>query len=295
MRDAITLDFERTLAELSDYHQQADAEIAHLRQLMAESHVAVVLSDVGYFPLVAAKALGIPGIVFCSLNWADILQAYVHRYPALQDIIRDITRWYAASTVFLTPAPSMPMPNIRNIVAVGPVARGGAAANLTAVLGVSATMKCGLVSLGGLPYPLDFSRWPRVDGWVWLVTGVTSSDRPDVIPLSSVPLSYVDILVNADLLLTKPGYGSIAEAGCAGIPVACLPRPDWPETDALLTWLRQKVPVLMVAENDLQTGACLPVCADWRAGISKKPGVTAPSGVDEVVHYLQMYLMKSIE
>lgn len=306
MKNAITLDVPATVAALQAYHARSTEEIAFLTTQMQQHQITLVISNIGYFPLVAADALNLPSMAFCSLNWADILSAYAHLSADLPPLIAVIKDCYAAADVFLAPQPAMPMPAMQDVVSVGPVARGGRSHVLAQLLGHPAATRYGLISLGGISYPLHYQDWPSVDGWVWIATGV-ENPRPDLIDLqeltappdskqliskqptakqlisNQLPLEFTDVLASVDVLITKPGYGNITEAGCAGIPVACLPRPDWPETPALLNWLQQKVPVLMIEETALMSGQCLPACAHWREGLAITPQPTIATGVQQVV------------
>lgn len=292
MKNAITLDVPATVAALQAYHVRAAEEIAFLTTHMQQYQVTLVISNIGYFPLVAAAELNLPSIAFCSLNWADILSAYAHFSVDLPPLISVIKNSYSMAEVFLAPQPAMPMPSIQDVISVGPVARGGRSLALAKLLGHHATTRYGLVSLGGISYPLHYPAWPSVDGWVWIATDV-ENPRPDLIDLPQLlpeqptskplPIEFTDVLASVDLLITKPGYGTITEAGCAGIPVACLPRPDWPETAALLHWLQQQVPVLMIDEPALISGQCLPTCAHWRDTLAFTPQPSTATGVQDVV------------
>lgn len=294
MKNAITLDVPATVTALQAYHASATEEIAFLTTQMRHHQVTLVISNIGYFPLVAADALNLPSMAFCSLNWADILSAYAHLSADLPPLIAVIKDCYAAADVFLAPQPAMPMPAMQDVISVGPVARGGRSHVLAQRLGHPAATRYGLISLGGISYPLRYEDWPSVDGWVWIATGV-ENPRLDLIDLqqltaqpasNQLPLEFTDVLASVDVLITKPGYGNITEAGCAGIPVACLPRPDWPETPALLNWLQQKVPVLMIEETALMSGQCLPACARWREALTFTPKPTIATGVQQVVDYI---------
>lgn len=291
MENAIRLDLPATVAALDHYHARATDEIAQLTALMQAHDVAVVLSNVGYLPLVAAHRLQIPAFAFCSLNWADILSAYLPVAPALAPHINLISECYAVADVFLAPRPAMPMPCMRNIISVGPVARGGTRHSLSALLQRPASVRFGLVSLGGIHYPLGQEGWPAVQGWEWIVPALPLP-RAGFIDMRTIPLAFPDLLNSVDVLITKPGYGNVAEAGCGGIPVACLPRPDWPETPALLEWLQAQVPVLMIDESDLQSGQGLLSIAQWRKTLGPLSGPVNASGVQEMVNYVVAQLVE---
>jgi hypothetical protein len=64
----------------------------------------------------------------------------------------------------------------------------------------------------------------------------------------------LEALAASDAVVTKAGYGSVAEAACHGVPVLYVSRADWPEEPWLIGWLRQRVPTRKVALADLVAG-----------------------------------------
>lgn len=294
MHNAMALDIPATVLALQDYHRNAAEIMATLSHRMQEMQVDAVVSNIGYFPLVAAKAIGIPALAFCSLNWADILAAYAPHEPSLVDLIASIRDWYAQADRFFAPQPHMPMPLMNNVISVGSVARQGRRVSLAALIGKTENMRFGLVSLGGIAYPIDYAAWPAIPGWTWIVTRnsscITTSVRDDIIYLDDLPVSHLQVMASADMLVTKPGYGSFTEAGCAGTPVVSLPRPDWPETAPMLEWLSQHVPVRLLEESCLLDGTGLPACAAWREQLAHVRRDTSPTGINEAVGHICHFL-----
>jgi UDP-N-acetylglucosamine:LPS N-acetylglucosamine transferase len=50
-------------------------------------------------------------------------------------------------------------------------------------------------------------------------------------------MPYEDIFSSVDVVVTKPGYGVVAELGCTGKPGILISRNDWPEENHLTRWL----------------------------------------------------------
>ncbi|MCA3132718.1 MAG: hypothetical protein ACK5YW_15860 [Betaproteobacteria bacterium] len=200
-----------------------------------------VLSNVGFLPLAAAAHAGIPAAAFCCLNWADVLAHYASAEADCGALVAWLRALYGAADVFLAPAPSMPMDWLPNRVAVPPVARLGRDCRqaLRRRLGASEDDRVVLLSLGGVAFPVDVSLWPALPG-VKVVAGMpVMGAHPQVYPAADLQMSWIDLLASSDAVLTKPGYGTVTEAACNGIPVLYLPRQDWPEEPHLLAWLRQ--------------------------------------------------------
>src|SRR3569832_1811318 len=102
---------------------------------------------------------------------------------------------------------------------------------------------------------LDAHSWPSLTGLTWIMPADEDVEgRDDMIAFEALDLSFVDGLASVDVLLTKPGYGSFAEAACNGVPVLYVPRVDWPEEPYLVRWQRQHRRSRAISQAQLERG-----------------------------------------
>src|SRR3569623_2069156 len=183
-------------------------------------------------------------------------------------------------------APSMPMATLTNTQPVGPIARIGRArrTELVARCGGSPTAHYVLISLGGIPAHLDMRRWPRQAGAHWIVHADWHMARADMTAYEELGLDFVDVLCSADLLLTKPGYGSFAEAACNGVPVLYVPRKTWPEAPYLECWLTRRGRCVPISWEQLERGDLSDALARLLAMAPTPP--IAATGMDEAGDHL---------
>jgi hypothetical protein len=226
---------------------------ARLREIEPD----LLLANIPYRLLLAARQAGIPAVALCSLNWVAIHAAYCGRNGDAAAIQAQMRAGYAAADRFLTPAPALPMPELNNVRPVGPIARVGEfrRADILARLRCEGRPRLVLVALGGIPSPLPLARWPRLQNVVWLLDRALESDRDDLVDFTRLALPFVDLLASSDAVLTKPGYGTYAEAVCNGTPLLTLARPDWPETPYLDTWARTHGRLAQITPEEFQRGA----------------------------------------
>lgn len=105
---------------------------------------------------------------------------------------------------------------------------------------------------------------PRIPGVRWMVPSSWQARHPDAVELESLAMDFTDVLASCDALLTKPGYGSFAEAACNGVPVLYLDRKDWPEAPYLVEWLKRQGRCMEVERPALERGAiAAPLEALW--------------------------------
>jgi len=234
------------------FHADWEARVAAEASLLRELGADMVFSNVGYLPLAGAQRAGIANAALCSLNWFDI---YRH-YCGNNAIAAQIHDCYTNAAAFLRVTPGLAMEHLPNLIPIAPVAEIGSNRRdeLDHHLKLSKQQKLVLVSLGGIASRLPIERWPRIDGVRWLVQHSWQARHPDAIVLETLAMSFSDLLASSDALICKTGYGSFVEAACCGTPVLYVDRPDWPESPALIEWLKQHGVCREVSRQALEQG-----------------------------------------
>jgi hypothetical protein len=286
MRDSVSVDRRATREAYLVYHADWQDRLKGQMRLLEASAPDVLLADIPYVSLAAAKGLSIPALALCSLNWADILDGYFPGDADIAPILDTMRACYQGADAFLAPDPSMPMSWLHNRVAIAPLALLGRnrRQELLDSLGLAEPAKIVVLAFGGFDLDVSAAHLPAADGLHWLTQGEASPGRTDVTPLKRLPLPFPDILASADALVTKPGYGVFAEAACLGLPVVTVERPDWPETPFLVSWLKRQVPAAVLTRSHLQAGCLLSTLTSlWQ---ERRPPEVTPSGADEAARWV---------
>lgn len=270
----------------SEYEGRLEAQMALLRDLAPD----LVLADVPWLPLDAARRLGIPAVGLCSLNWYDILRASPVADQVPSGILARMARVYGGADLFIRPAPAMPMDWLPNGVDVGPIAQRcpDRRVEIRDRLGLPEGHPLALLQFGGFAGLDPLPGWPEQDQVHWLVEDLGGLHRRDASAFVDLGATLLDLLGSFDLMLLKPGYGSFTEAACNGVPVLYLSRADWPEEPYLVAWLRERVPALELSLEDLRAGRlAAPIAALLAAGRAQP---VDPSGVEEAADLIEPLL-----
>lgn len=256
MRSAWEVDVPAVCAAYADFHHKWDAGLAADHELIGAVQPDLLLANIPWRLLLAAQRAGVPGIALCSLNWATVYERYCNDSPESGVIARQMWQAYRAADVFLRPEPALPMPELDNTQAIGPIARLGTAdkSALLAQLSLPADSRLVLVALGGIPSELPLASWPLHDNTVWLFPQYVNSERDDMLACNHLSVGFIDLLASCDTVLTKPGYGTYAEAVCNAVPILTLERPDWPETASMNNWAQRHGRLLEVSQADFAAG-----------------------------------------
>lgn len=279
MRDALHIDVPASLAHYTTLHGEWSSRVAAAADELAALQPTVLLGNIPYLSMAAAAHAGIPSVAFCCLHWGEIFRHYCGNTPAAHGIEAEIRAAYGSARAFLRPAPGIPMPGLENLLDIGPVGRVGAVQRSAILerLGRPATTRLALLSLGGVPFPLDVSGWPDLGNWVVVAGMPVTGLHPGVVPIDRLGLPYIDVFASVDAVVAKLGYGTVAEAGVNGRPVLYVPRAGWPEEPHLAGWLARHGRCASVAEADLRAGGFVEALADLSG--SPAPEVPQPTGV----------------
>jgi hypothetical protein len=282
MRDPLSVDVEATAVAYRAFDRTSDALFDRLCSLVRQHEVDLVVADVPWLPLAAARASGRTAAALCSLNWVDIVVPLLGSASGLDGLFERMRDAYRAADLFIQPAPAMPMDWLANRRPVGHIARVGqpAADRIRQHLGLPAGQRLALVQFGGERGGIPL-RLPETPGLTWLMAGQidaqTQAAGAQAI-CAALGLRFVDLVASMDLMLTKPGYGSFAEAVTNGVPLLSVSREAWPEEPWLLAWARERVGLREIDRACLAKGDFAPQI-DELLDLPRAGGLP-PDGVD---------------
>jgi len=285
MNSALDIDLEASATAYAELHQnwqhRVDAEACRLESLVPD----LVLADVPYLTLAAARQAAIPAAALCSLNWADIYRHYFANRKEAGEVLAHMESAYRSAEIFLCPEPSMPMHTLDNRVSIGPVAAQGRCQgdDLLRQLGLDPGQSLVLVATGGVETRFALENWPVGEGIHWLVSERWQVRHPDVSPLEKTCLDFPDLVASCDAVLGKCGYGTVAECVVNATPLLYIPRPDWPEEQVLLQWLESHNAAVRVEPMRLVSGEFNDLVVRARSLMVK---TCAPTGAGQAADYL---------
>ena len=293
MEDAFRVDKPATLLQFQNQLDHWQEEIEKVEKIIEEIKADLVLNNVSYLLPLAARQFKIPCITFSSLNWYDIAKDY---FPDQSQLLEKLKSGYEASSCFFNLTPGMGRSWNGPMKEIGPVAKRGYALDLNEICKTE-QQRFVLVSMGGIPFDIDFSNWPEINNVIWLTAQDFSENiaqcypvpnpRPDIKPLPSFDISYSNALASCDLLLTKPGYGNFVEAACMGKPILYVPRDDWPEQPFLLSWIEANTISLSLSEINFIQGSFKSQVAQLLRG---NYPAKSPTGISEFTQELNRYI-----
>lgn len=222
----------------------------------------VVIADISPLGLAAAAAAEIPSVLVESFTWDWIYLNYPGGTPRLRCHGHRMVEIFASADLRIQTDPVCE-PSA-TAVRVGPVARSPRSGRETirTSLEVPADEPMIVVSMGGVPWNYrDFADFDHSDGaWVVVPGGsereVHRRGRLLLLPFHS-GFYHPDLVAASDLVVSKLGYSTVAEALRAGTALAYIGRPRFPESPILAQWVEEHMVAAEICEEELQDGAWL--------------------------------------
>ncbi|MFH1726424.1 MAG: hypothetical protein ABII00_17580 [Elusimicrobiota bacterium] len=201
---------------------------------------SVVVADVPALPCAAARRCGVPAIAMSNMSWDWILEPYAEADPAWRPVVERYAGAYAEATALLRMPLHGDLPAFRTVIDVGLVVREARSPRreVRRRLGLRPEdpRRMVLVSFGGFGSGIrettageDLSGFFFV-GFAPKPSGLKAEWR--ALP-TRTPMRHIDLVAASDVMIGKPGFGTVAEALAHRVRMLYLDRPGYREIPAL--------------------------------------------------------------
>ena len=275
------------LAEhLTAWPRRVEEEAAAIRA----SGASLVFADVPPIAFAAAARAGVPSVGLGNFSWSWIYDGYAASDPWFAGAARALAEAEAQATRFLALAMGGGLEVFPRRWELPPVARRPTRGRAEArrMLPFACDAKGGdprpivLVSFGGFGGDLDLAAAGRQDDLRLLVVAAAIPERSppsesvsnnlrSVLPTDELP--HQDLVLAADCVIGKPGYGTVAECLAAGTPMVWVPRGEFREQPSLVAAIERFLPHAALSIEDLEKGRWSPAV---REALASTPAERLP-------------------
>ena len=290
----LKIDVDETWVSHYRFHQTWETRLTHEVTAMHEAAPALIIADTPYLAIEAGSRAGIPTIALASFTWDLVLRDYcLATDKAQQQLIHWIRNSYAKADMALhiTPAPKIDV--FPTNIDIGPIASPASPERerVAATLGLTADERIVLVGFGGIPMKwLPLEQMEQLRHYRFLFDGPVPSDYSHIHSMKTLPFSFKTLLASADIIMTKPGYGTIIEAVTLQQPVVYVRRYNFADEPPLVDYLHRYGRGIELSLDDFTHGRwepalnqalALPVCS------SPPPPTGAAEAADVIARYYQ--------
>ena len=264
-RDSLRFDLPATLEAVAALCEDEDALAEEECAFLQEERIDAVVSDVAFIPFLAASRLSIPSIGIGNFTWDWIYETFAREDERWKPLIAWIRRGYGLCGLFLR----LPMhgdcsvfPRIRDVplIARHATRRRDESRRL---LGVGPHAKVYLVSFATLDLKeASLRRIEKISHATFLTKRPMQCNLSNGRSLDELSLSYADVVAATDAVITKPGYGIVADCLAHGTPMIYTDRGEFPEYPILVREMEKHLTTVFLPSDELYEGR-------WEPAVSR--------------------------
>ena len=255
--NGLQMNLAATLQACQSLDRDTDRLIARELRFIAENKIDLVIGDIPPLAFEIAVRAELPSVAITNFTWDVIYDSYTLQCPDFTPLIETMTRHYGKATLALSlPYPcAMTMFKRRQpipwITRISKLTRGQARAQF----GLPANATVVLLSFGGLG--LDMLPWDRLGEmpeFLFVATGAEPNAAENLLVLADGQVCYEDLLRGVDVVVTKPGYGIVADVLSHQLPILYTDRGEFPEYPQLVQALEELATAEYIPQNALLAG-----------------------------------------
>jgi L-arabinokinase len=254
--DSLVMCPEATIQACRQLQTEAPGLIAVEAERLLRDGTTLVVTDVAALPCAAAAAAGIPAVILSNFTWDWIYEEFLDDYPELAAIIAWQRDCYRQARLALRLPFHGPMPPQVEVVDLPLVTRHSTtpAEAVRSRLGLAKDQRLALLSFGGFGLQTaSLDGLAQLTDWVFLAEQALADGHPHLRPLPCA-VAYPDLVNAADVVITKPGYGIVAECLAHDTPVLFTSRGSFREESLLVAGLQRYGRGVAIDNEQLRRG-----------------------------------------
>ena len=263
---SVSHDDAATVREAVAFYERFDDRIEDERRALEDDEVSLIVGDIPPVALEVAARMGVPGIAIANFTWDWIYETHPGMTRAAPWLVPRIREAYTLATHALRLPFAGGFEIFRHVTEVPLVARHPARdrTETRRHFRIPVDRRAALLSFGGYGLPaLDLSAIDALRSWTIVTTDRSSGgDAPSIANVVIIDerdfmdsgFRYEDLVAAVDAVITKPGYGIIAECIACGTALLYTSRGDFREYDLLVREMPRYLRAEFLPQRELFAG-----------------------------------------
>jgi hypothetical protein len=256
-KDSLDMDLEATLQACRALHHNVRGVIQQEMDFVSEHRIRLIVGDIPPLCFGIAARAAIPSIAIGNFTWSEIYRAYIKNYPGFISLIEEMETFYRNATLALT----LPYPCGTDVFPRRqPIPWIARASSLTReqarrAFGLPPSATLVLLSFGGLGLKrIAWSKLKEPSEFFFVTTGEMAQEIDNVRFLPEAQRNYQDLVRAADVVVTKPGYGIVADVISHRVRALYTDRGDFSEYPYLVQALNECATAEFIPQDELLSG-----------------------------------------
>jgi hypothetical protein len=260
--DNLRFDLGRTKAQVKKFLDTAPQWIEKERRFLIEEGFSGLVCDIPFIPFAAAEQAGLPSIGIGNFSWDWIYAYYGERDPDWKPLAEAIASYYRKADLLLCLPFHGPMAAFQRIEDLPLVAKGTIRKKeeIRKTLQLPEDRKIILMGFSQVALSREAIRniEKLSDHYLFIIRSPLDWDSPVFRKIEDAEASFIDLVAAADAVMTKPGYGIVADCLATGTPMIYSDRGDFPEYPILVKGIEAHLPCRYMAMEEFFAGKWRP-------------------------------------
>jgi Glycosyl transferase family 1 len=256
-KDSLEMDLGGTLLGCRALHAEIPRLIEGELRFIEEHDIRLILGDIPPVAFEIASRASLPSAGITNFTWDWIYRTYLQAQPAFLPLIEEMESFYRKATLALTLPYACSLEVFSRRESIPWIAR---ASMLTkeqakAKYDLPTSQTIILLSFGGLGLErLPREKLRRLRDYCFVTTGESKRRDGNWLTLPGIQHQYQDLVRAADMIITKPGYGIVADVIAHQTPILYTDRGEFPEYPHLVQALNDLAISEFIPQEDLFSG-----------------------------------------
>ena len=252
--DSLQMKLGATLDACKDLHARIPSLVEQELDFITKHNITLIIGDVPPLCFEVAARAGVPSVAITNFSWSGIYRGFLQAFPDFLPLIEEMENFYRKTTLALKLPYSCAMEIFPKRERIPFVTRSSALARSEARerFGIPNLATVVLLSFGGHGLKrLHLDRLLRQKEFFFIGTGDALRKEPNLLILPNAQRSYVDLVRAADVIVSKPGYGIVADVIGHQTPLLYTDRGDFAEYPYLVKALEECATADFIPQDDL--------------------------------------------
>ncbi len=268
--DSLHVDVVRSIRRCDSFHRTLEQRAANEATSLEGLNVRLIVGDIPPLAFRVGAIATIPTVAISNFTWDWIYDNYVETASYAPGLVDILSNAYASATMAWRLPLHAGFHACQNIIDAPLVARRSTKDphKIRNYLDLPNDSSIVLFSFGR--YGVSSINWNRVSKTPDYHFVFTSGDQLDLLPngpmfttldeagLSRNGLGYPDVLAAADIVITKPGFGMVAECAANDTAMLYTDRSNFPEDSILTAGMPTMIRAAHISNTELLEGTWQP-------------------------------------
>jgi UDP:flavonoid glycosyltransferase YjiC (YdhE family) len=262
---SLSIDRHATVARLADFMRDCDEVVAVEADRVRREKISLIVADIPYLAGEIAERAGVPSIAIGNFTWDWIYEPYLDESPDGQALLARIRRAYGKMSCYLRLPFSHDTDLFNRVIDIPLITRSVRTApeDVLHWLGIVQDDRRSRVLYAMRDSAFLHSLARAADkspDRLFFYFGSPQSNMPENVRAVALDdrVAFPDVLNACDVIVSKMGYGTLADCLSTGTPILFPPRSDFREDEAFAPVVPRRLRAHEMSLDDFEAGNWLP-------------------------------------